>query len=318
MRCLSPILVVNKHRKYDGVSLPQRTREVPCGKCLACLTNLRSDWIFRLVCDFRKASDGWFVTLTFSDDNLPLTSHGNPTLDKKEFLRKFHCWKQQHKGVKYYAVGEYGHDDGRPHMHIILLNYGTHDNNVVKHSFEKYFPDIIQVLYLSERLIGYTTKYILKDFWTDQHGIKKYDFRLDDEVEEPWRVCSKGIGKSIVTESNARYVYHSGKTFLNNGAFKQRIPRYVMDKLAPKIANYTSRLNGEKFDDVIHETTLQHHARKRLGRIVQRAAIANEELYEKRYGEKDRLSAQVGLIGVKYQRSRAQARNVIKKINSIK
>jgi len=44
---------------------------VPCGKCLACSSNYRRDWVARMILESQAHSDAVFVTLTYSDDNLP-------------------------------------------------------------------------------------------------------------------------------------------------------------------------------------------------------------------------------------------------------
>lgn len=65
-----------------------------------------------------------FVTLTYSDDNLPLTKSGFPTLQPKhlqDWLKRYR--KLLHPSrIRFYAVGEYGEQTERPHYHGIIFN----------------------------------------------------------------------------------------------------------------------------------------------------------------------------------------------------
>lgn len=95
----------------------------PCGQCLACRINKRRQWTARLLLEFfennEKAS---FVTLTYSDDNFPLSLNGYPVLCKRDiqlFLKKLR--KRFGQGIRYYAAGEYGPKTKRPHYHLILF-----------------------------------------------------------------------------------------------------------------------------------------------------------------------------------------------------
>lgn len=68
-----------------------------------------------------------FVTLTYDDSKLPMSSRELPTL-APEHLRNF--LKRLRKSVapvriRFYAVGEYGDESWRPHYHAALFNFPT-------------------------------------------------------------------------------------------------------------------------------------------------------------------------------------------------
>lgn len=68
-----------------------------------------------------------FVTLTYSDDHLPMTSQSLPTLDPtdlRDWLKRLRV-KIEPSRVRYYAVGEYGDETQRPHYHLALFGYPT-------------------------------------------------------------------------------------------------------------------------------------------------------------------------------------------------
>jgi len=69
--------------------------------------------------------DSSFLTLTYNDDNIPLTDRGLGSLDPNH-TKNF--WKRLRKAIhpiqiRYYAVGEYGDDTMRPHYHAALFGF---------------------------------------------------------------------------------------------------------------------------------------------------------------------------------------------------
>jgi len=99
----------------------------PCGKCLPCLFRRRRIWAHRIMLEAAQYEANAFVTLTYSDDRLPLTSTDTPTL-APEHLRNF--LKRLRKTInpvkiRFYAVGEYGDASERPHYHAAIFNFPT-------------------------------------------------------------------------------------------------------------------------------------------------------------------------------------------------
>lgn len=75
------------------------------------------------------STDNCFVTLTFSEENIMkpsrLTLKGSPTLnptDLRDWLKRFR-FKISPSNVRFFAVGEYGDNRGRPHYHAALFNW---------------------------------------------------------------------------------------------------------------------------------------------------------------------------------------------------
>lgn len=129
MPCDSPIWI-----NRAGKDFP-----VPCGTCPPCKIRRVNEWVFRLTWEEeRNALSSHFVTLTYDSLHVPISPHGFMTLRKKDFqdymkrLRKLHAnvapdWPP----IKYYAVGEYGDLNRRPHYHAIIFNVSN----------DKYFAD---------------------------------------------------------------------------------------------------------------------------------------------------------------------------------
>jgi hypothetical protein len=108
-----------------------------CNQCKGCKLSYASSWTTRLEYERQTFPEAMFVTLTYDDEHLP-KDNSLAAEDVKLFLRRL---RYQCKGVKavemptgkienpirYYLVGEYGEQNGRPHYHAIIFNYWFED-----------------------------------------------------------------------------------------------------------------------------------------------------------------------------------------------
>jgi hypothetical protein len=118
--CTSPIYV-----KKQGT--------VPCGQCLTCKAKKSRMWAIRIVHEaMSHGMDNTFVTLTYEDENLPLSSKtGNATLKKTDLQKFVKDLRNAGYRFRYYGAGEYGTEGerakkygGNPHYHILI--FGQH------------------------------------------------------------------------------------------------------------------------------------------------------------------------------------------------
>lgn len=100
----------------------------PCGQCLPCRINKRRMWTHRIMLESLLHSHSSFVTLTYSDDVVPVVGDNKyPTLrpkDLQDWLKRFRKAIEPGK-VRYYGVGEYGDRTHRPHYHLALFGFQT-------------------------------------------------------------------------------------------------------------------------------------------------------------------------------------------------
>jgi len=95
---------------------------LPCGQCSGCRLARSRAWAVRIMHETKLFKKSCFVTLTYSDENLPLTEQGLPTLDKTHFtLFMKRLRKRFGSGIRYFQCGEYGEQLARPHHHAILF-----------------------------------------------------------------------------------------------------------------------------------------------------------------------------------------------------
>lgn len=274
MKCFSEISI-----KRPGGSGPSDRLNVPCGKCPACLQNRRNEWSFRLNEESKVSSSAFFITLTYNDDNVPgelskrdlnlflkrlraysVKSDTKLLKDKKNVLNRL----EMTSTIKYYAIGEYGELNNRPHYHIIIFNLPL-DIELEK-IWKKGF---IKVGNVESASIHYVTGYVMK----------RYDNYREKQV--PFAVMSKGLGASYLSRA---YDWHKseGRFYvINEFGSKQRIPRCYKNKIfnvVEKIynANRNMRLYDEKMEK--GEETVKDFYKNMMEEKELRRRLVNEKI----------------------------------------
>lgn len=278
MKCISPLVIKNPSKDGFMRNL-QPYLTVPCGKCFACLTNMRNQWIFRLKQELNAChTSAYFVTLTYDDPHQPFTSFSadgvsEVTLDKERVKRFLHDFRdarsQRPMKLRYFLVGEYGDDSGRPHYHMCLFNYQG-DNVMLHDEMCKYWSEGgIQVLYLTGALIGYITKYMLKIYDDELNSGHQPDW------QKPFRLMSQGLGKQWCTRNKLWYMVQNGyKQVLNDGDSHRKVPRYFLDRLAKQ---YAWDIEGSHFN-IPSKAELDGAVKRLKRRFGQQAYKFSEQL----------------------------------------
>lgn len=115
---------INKVFKTECVTDFVKLVQIPCGKCEQCLKSNSRGWALRILKEAEKSDLNWFITLTYDDDHLP-----HDHMLQKDAISKFNKALKvylQRLGLdstfRFYGVGEYGSQFGRPHYHVIYFN----------------------------------------------------------------------------------------------------------------------------------------------------------------------------------------------------
>lgn len=154
MECKRPILVGKVRHKQ---------RLVPCGKCAQCKANLRAEWCGRLAVENFHCLRSYFVTLTYSDENLRMSDLYIPSVWKDD-IQKFIKRMRKHLSLRYFCTAEYGSHTMRPHYHVLFFIQEDYDmlkfGNLVD---EIWKLGLIHIGEVSPASIAYCTKYCMKD-----------------------------------------------------------------------------------------------------------------------------------------------------------
>lgn len=199
---------------------------VPCGKCPNCYKRRVSAWSFRLLQEDKISLSSLFVTLTYDTDNVPITSNGFMSINKRDVqlffkrLRKLNSKNNPNSRIRYYAVGEYGGHTFRPHYHVLLFNCSVE-------LIEKAWG-LGQIHYgnVTGASVGYCLKYMAKQSRIPMH-------KNDDRLKE-FGLMSKGLGANYMTDKMIAWHLSdvADRMYCNlTDGKKITMPRYYKDKI---------------------------------------------------------------------------------------
>lgn len=132
---------VDKYTYYGNVL--RDYIEIPCGKCIGCRLDYSRTWANRMMLELKDHESAYFVTLTYDNDNVPVTYYADPdtgealeslTLVKRDvqlFFKRLRKALGDTK-IRYYLCGEYGSQTLRPHYHAIIYGLTLSDLIVVR------------------------------------------------------------------------------------------------------------------------------------------------------------------------------------------
>lgn len=229
--------------------------EVPCGKCLACLSNKRNDWSFRLEQEWKRSKSAAFITLTYHPKYVPDTGVSKKHLQL--FMKRLR--KKNQMQLRYYAVGEYGTKTNRPHYHIILFNY-EHKERVLQSAWKF---GIVHIGQCNQASIRYCTKYIIQ---SGNH--------ISGQTK-PFALMSRGygLGAHYLTDEMVEYHRKGERNYTMVEGVKGRLPRYYKDKIWPSafyITNFKAirtKISQQAKQDVQKTLEANLALLKRLGSL---------------------------------------------------
>lgn len=196
MPCLSPLTITVKSRGFSGKSF----FNVPCRQCMCC--RLKKVQSLRMMSDlylydrYMNGQGASFVTLTYSDNFLPVNDGGVVTLRKSDFQKfnkRFRINLVRNNldiPYKFIACGEYGGKLSRPHYHIIMLGITKAiADEFVPLSWDHIKNGISDVGSLARGGLNYVLKYCTKTS-LGKDAKRLYD---DNGVERPFICHSKSL-----------------------------------------------------------------------------------------------------------------------------
>lgn len=174
-------------------------------------------WAYRCQLELAQHTSAAFTTLTYSDENLP------PTLCKRD-LQLFLKRLRKLRAVRFFACGEYGERNQRPHYHSIIYGVDERDRDLVE---DTWGLGRTQTVNVTPATIAYTAGYAAKKF-----GFRKglgVDEKIDvatgiiSQWQHPFIQMSRrpGIGGA------ARQYINSWRSYAVSNGYKMPVPRYL-------------------------------------------------------------------------------------------
>lgn len=123
MPCFSPL---KGYRGHGGLitfsptaGFYDRHIEVSCGQCIGCRLERSRQWAMRILHEASQHEANSFVTLTYSDAQLP--EHNSLRVrDWQLFAKRF---RKSRGKFRFYHCGEYGERTSRPHYHACIFGH---------------------------------------------------------------------------------------------------------------------------------------------------------------------------------------------------
>lgn len=263
MACNRPFEVKNKNG--DIVS-------VPCGWCRQCRIDKREEWTSRLMFEVSK-HDGFFLTLTYNDENLPSSGSLVPRDVQLYFKRlRQNIARSRASGakIKYYCVGEYGDLFQRPHYHAIITGLsGFYYGDIVQKSWTLGFTKILPA---NPATIRYVLKYMDKQVHGEQSK------KVYGDLIPPFARMSKGIGLEYFFQNIELLQSQNG--FYKNGRLVP-LPKYYKQKLGcdAKLSKKTDKLKYV-LDYMDKHNLTYNQALNYLGNLNEIELASRDNLYK--------------------------------------
>lgn len=222
--------------------------EIPCNNCMGCKLERSRQWSIRMMHEARYHPQNCFLTLTYNDQAVPI-DFGLKLRHWQLFMKKLR--KSLPQRIRFFACGEYGDLNGRPHYHAIIFGYDPPDKLFLERSNSGepvYRSETIESLWgfgntssqdVTHKACAYVARYVTKKLSTrDTHGADRY-YRVSPvdgafhQVAPEFAVMSRkpGLGARFAAEFKSDF-YPSG--FLVVDGVRQAPPRYYVASLTEK------------------------------------------------------------------------------------
>lgn len=250
MPCNSP-LEGWKSRLNGGLTFDPKQGDgfltVPCGRCMGCRIDKARHWTVRVAHETQLHDESVFVTLTYSDQNLP----DPPSVSRRDCQLWIKRLRKELGSnlIRYFGCGEYGGRQGRPHYHFIIFGHSFREDRypwaTSKSGLIEYRSPLLEKTWghghctlsdITPSSGGYVARYTTKKTATNRDRINAQTGELYT-VDPEFLLMSRrpGIGAGWFDR-------HSPDLFPNNFAVingtKFPVPPYYWDKLQ-KIAEET-------------------------------------------------------------------------------
>jgi len=306
MPCYSPLKAYRTPPGSDKAITFNATRalnsahpmSIPCGQCIGCRSDRVQQWGLRCMHEAQMHQANSFLTLTYDDEHLP----ADYSIDKRVFQTFMKRLRKPMAGkIRFYACGEYGDQNGRPHYHALIFGWDFHaDRKLIKETefgplytsdqATKAWPFghvwIGDVTYKSASYVaGYVAKKITGEA-ASTHYLRMHPKGYLCQVKPEFQLHSVGMGASWY----AKYKNDCFPSdFLIADGKHVAVPKYYLNKLVAEAQPTTRHLPA--YDLTINATLDTEVKRARMKRALKsKPNNTPERLKVRETIKKDRLS----------------------------
>ena len=216
-------------------------QRIPCGQCVTCQRKKASHWVTRLKMEAKEAKTAFFVTLTYSEENVPRTEINGEVIrvlhkpDIQKFFKRL--LKKQSKlypdfgKIRRYYVGEYGERTYRPHYHAII--FGMHPD-MRKYLIKLWKNGVnIKCDELQDGQVAYAAMYQHKKTHMPKlvAQLRENDYARYKKLR-PFTAMSNrsGIGAAYADKYKEQY-RKLERLYITESGYKKGMPRYIRERI---------------------------------------------------------------------------------------
>lgn len=236
----------------------QHWMQMPCNRCMGCRLERARQWAVRMRHESKLYDQNCFITLTYDNANVPV-DYSLKLRDWQTFMKRLRRRFQgttavvdPHSGreifpIRFFACGEYGDENLRPHYHAIIFNHDFSDKKLFSYNKQK------QPIYISDQLLdvwqlGHVTtqdvtfkscSYVARYVTKKQNGATAPDFysRVSPVDGQRYNVAPEFAVMSRRPGIGARYVEQFKSDFYPSGYIivdgrKHAVPQYYVNQLS--------------------------------------------------------------------------------------
>lgn len=271
---------------------------LPCGKCVGCRLERARVWAVRCVHEARMHRDNCFLTLTYDACSLP----ANGSLIKRHlqlFMKRLrdYCFREHSVRIRFYACGEYGDLNMRPHYHVLLFGFEFADKKFYCKSGENsiYTSKVLDEIWgMGACKIGelnfdtacYVARYVMKKVdgkLRDEGHYLVYDADgvvSEREPEFPLMSRRPGIGASYYAKYGQEVRDHDTLVIKGREVPSVRYYDKLFERLDPKGYRSVKLLRGPKARDRASWEAIKYEQSSR--RRVARAELVRQMMKQKK------------------------------------
>lgn len=285
---------------------------VPCRQCIGCRLDYSRDWATRIYHESLLYEHNYFLTLTYRPEQLPIKDvvnlstgeliTGNPLVPSHmtKFMKDLRRYWSYHydgfDGIRFYGVGEYGEQTGRPHLHLCVFNLPFLDDLI------PFFTNKLgQQIYLSpliETIWGRGQVSVGEVTWQSAAYVARYMLKKQKGKDAQWYYDSRAISPEFVRMSRRPgigydwYVANKDKLYPDDSLI---VPT-LKGALQVKPPAYYDRLFDLDHPDVIDAVKEQRKLSAQRAEATEKTLTTLDHFDILAIKERTKLDSSVGLL----------------------
>lgn len=270
MPCYYPMLAWWHQGKQPqlGIKVPAGAERItlPCGKCIGCRADKAHAWALRCTLELQQHHQAVFTTLTYNPENEP------PTLEKRAlqlWLKRLRKRSPTKRALRFFASGEYGETNGRPHYHAIIFGLGAQHADYITDTWGQGFTTTYEA---TAQTIAYVAGYTTEKY-TPLPGIKHE--RVDATTGElyTYQPAFIQMSRKPGIGGHARQWPHSWRSYaIDTNSNKMKVPRFLHE--AWKAQATTEQKEQLLTEKLKHQPTLTDTTQREAAHNIAKARHA--------------------------------------------